>query len=153
MLNQSVCRMLLGMAALTAPALSCAANQDEAGDASIALVHKAAAYIKTHGRDEALAEFRKPAGAFSYPDFFVYDARANRLVHGNNPKMIGKNLEQLKDSEGEPIIQRFKEATANQGQGWVEYRWPNPATGHIGTKASYVAQVGDLLLGCGVFKN
>ncbi len=152
-MNKSVCRMLLSMAALTAPVLLYAAEKDEAGDASIALVHKAAVYIKVHGRDQALAEFGKPAGAFAHPDFFVYDVNAKRLLHGNNPKMIGKNLEDLKDSEGQPIIQRFKDVTANQGQGWVEYRWPNPATGRIGTKASYVEHVGDLLLGSGIFKN
>lgn len=145
--------MLLSMAVLATPALPHAAEGDEAAQATIALVHKATAYLKAHGREQALAEFRKPAGAFANPDFFVYDTAANRLVHGNNPKMIGKNLDGLKDSQGKLIIQSFKEVSAGSGYGWVEYQWPNPATGHIGTKASYVEQVGDLLLGSGNFKN
>lgn len=152
-MNHTLCRVLVSMAVLAAPALPRAAEKDPAAEATVALVHKAAVYIKAHGKEQALAEFRQPTGPFASPDFFVYDTAANRLVHGNNPRMIGKNLDGLKDSQGKLIMQSFKDMAASQGAGWVEYQWPNPATGRMGTRASYVEQAGELLLGSGVFKN
>ena len=42
---------------------------------------------------------------------------------------------------------------ANQGPGWAEYEITNPATGKVQTKLSFVRQVDDVYVGCGVYKN
>ena len=44
-------------------------------------------------------------------------------------------------------------AQAETEPGWVEYDITNPASGRIQTKMSYVCQVDDVYLGCGVYKN
>jgi signal transduction histidine kinase len=43
-------------------------------------------------------------------------------------------------------------AQADQGPGWVEYAITNPLTGTVQTKMSFVTRIGDLYLGCGVYK-
>ena len=43
-------------------------------------------------------------------------------------------------------------AQADREPGWVEYGIQNPATGTVQTKMSYVCLLGDLYVGCGVYK-
>ena len=42
---------------------------------------------------------------------------------------------------------------ASHEPGWVEYDIANPTTGRVQTKMSFVQQVDDLFVGCGVYKN
>ena len=75
------------------------------------------------------------------------------LAHGQNPRMLGKSLIDMKDVDGFPII---KEATrvANtpEGKGWIRYRWPNSVTKQVQQKKSYIERVGDIWIGCGVYE-
>ena len=44
-------------------------------------------------------------------------------------------------------------AQGDRAPGWVEYDITNPATGAVQTKMSFVARLGDLYVGCGVYKS
>jgi signal transduction histidine kinase len=44
-------------------------------------------------------------------------------------------------------------AQASREPGWVEYDITNPATGTVQTKMSFVQQVDEVFVGCGVYKN
>jgi signal transduction histidine kinase len=37
--------------------------------------------------------------------------------------------------------------------GWVSYDIAHPTTGRVQTKISFVQQLDDVILGCGVYKN
>src|SRR3954451_11747728 len=65
------------------------------------LVKKAVVYYQKNGKDKALAEFGRNPGPFVDRDLYVtvYDMKANCLSHVN-PKMIGKNLMDLRDPTG-----------------------------------------------------
>lgn len=140
---------------LSACALSLPAMAAERGtpDEAVALVKQAIAYIKANGRDKGYAAINTPKGQFSDRDLyvFVYDFNGNTKAHGANPKMIGKNLIDLKDADGKFIVKSFIE-TANKGSGWVDYHWPNPVSGKMEAKSSYVEKFEDILVGCGVYK-
>ena len=43
-------------------------------------------------------------------------------------------------------------AQAERGPGWVEYDITNPSSGRVQTKMSFVQRLGDVALGCGVYK-
>jgi len=36
--------------------------------------------------------------------------------------------------------------------GWVDYKWPNPTTGAIDRKSTYVEKADGIIVGCGVYK-
>ncbi|HEY0063890.1 MAG TPA: cache domain-containing protein [Telluria sp.] len=130
-----------------------AADKGSAPEA-VALVQKAGAYLKANGKEKAYAEFNNPAGAFKDRDLYimVYDLKGVNVSHGANPKMIGKDLIDLKDAEGVPIVRNFIDTANNKGKGWVDYKWPNPVSKAIEAKSTYVEKHGDVLIGAGIYK-
>jgi cytochrome c len=125
-------------------------------DEAVAMVKKAVAYIKANGKEKAFADFGN-VGNTQFHDrdlyIFVYDLSGVNLAHGNNPKMVGKNLIDMKDNSGVPIIKSFIDVANAKGKGWVDYKWPNPMTKAIEAKSSYVEKLDDMIVGCGIYKN
>ena len=141
----------IGLLTLSCAGFIYAAAQSSKAEAE-ALAIKAAEYIKTHGKDKALAEFNNPNGEFIKNDLYVfaYDFSGVNKA-GNNPKLLGSNLIDTKDPDGKYLIKGLIEV-AKKGGGWYNYKWPNPVTNETQNKASYVIKVDDsLLLGCGVY--
>jgi cytochrome c len=126
------------------------------GDEAVAMVKKAVAYLKENGKDKAFAEFANTANpVFHDRDLyvFVYDMNGNNVAHGNNPKMVGKNLLEMKDHDGVFIIKSFIDVANAKGKGWVDYKWPNPVTKALEQKSGYVEKVDGLIVGSGIYKN
>lgn len=124
-------------------------------DEAIALVKKAAAYLSANGKEKAFAEFSNPTGKFVNKDLyvFVYNNEGLNLAHGANPKLIGKNLLELKDNEGVFVVKEFiKTANGKTGKGWIDYKWPNPVSQALEAKSTYVEKAGDVIIGCGIYK-
>ena len=125
-------------------------------DEAKALVEEAAAYYKKAGRDKALADFNDKQGKFIKKDLYIFsiDLDGNTLAHGDNPKLVGKNLLEVKDLNGVFFFKEFiKMAKTGEGKGWVNYQWPHPDTKKPRDKASYIVRVEDkVLLGCGAYK-
>ncbi len=123
---------------------------------AVALVKKGVAYYKTHGRAKALAAFNDQKGQFVKGElyFFVYSANGDGIVlaHGQNPRMLGKNLIDMQDAHGTYIIRESTRiANSTAGNGWLEYMWPNSITKVLEPKRSYIEKVGDIWIGCGIY--
>lgn len=133
----------------TAQADDTVASKDEA----MLLVKKAVAYLKDNGKAKAFAEFNNPAGGFIVGNLyiFVYDLNGVALAIGNNPRMVGKSLYDMRDVDGVyPIREAIRIARTN-GSGWFNYRWPDPATNRLGNKSSYIERVDDVFVGTGIY--
>jgi cytochrome c len=119
-----------------------------------ALVEKAAAYVKANGKDAALKEFSKAKGPFDKGDLYVfaYDMSATIVAHPKNPKLIGKNLMDVPDTDGKLFRKEIVETAKSKGSGWVDYKYLNPETKKVEAKTTYVLKVGDLVLCCGAYK-
>jgi len=148
-------RRIVGVMVAVCALLGCltaaygSAKQDEAKG----LVKKAAAFMKKNGNEKGFAEFNKSPGQFVKGELYIFvlDAKGEVAAHGGNPKMVGKNMYELKDSDGKHFIQDSIK-TAKGGGGWTEYKWTNPASKKIELKVTYVEAVGDYTLGCGFYK-
>lgn len=151
------CRVLLSMLALAgfmAHGSASAADQGTAAEAE-AMVKKAVAYIKANGNDKAYEEITN-GKTFKDRDLYVfaYDFTGKNLAHGANPKLVGKDLSGLKDPDGKLIIPPLVEIAKSKGKGWSEsFKFRNPSTEKMEPKVVYVERVGDILLGCGIYKN
>jgi cytochrome c len=110
-----------------------------------ALVERAADYIRAHGREQAFATFNRPDGGFVDGDLYVFclDITGVELANGGNPKIVGKDLSSLRDSEGRMSTLDINRLGHTAGHGWYEYLWPNPAKGRIERKTTYVLQIDD----------
>jgi signal transduction histidine kinase len=112
---------------------------------------KAARLLQQQGPDKAFPVFDDKTGAFHDRDLYVmvYDTAGKNVAHGANPALIGKDLIDLKDTDGKFMI---RELVSVKDQGFVDYKWPNPLTKKIEPKTTYVVRVGGYLVGVGAYK-
>ena len=129
------------------------AYADKAADAK-AMVEKAAAYLKANGKEKAFAEFTNPKGQFTKGELYIYvlNLTGTLLAHGSNPKLVGKDMSGLRDSDGKFFIKDMIEGAKTKGSGWSDYKWANPSTNKIEEKSTYFLKSNDVILGCGIYK-
>lgn len=84
--------------------------------------------------------------------FYVYDMHGNNLMHPRQPELVGRNLWELTDPEGDRTIQNLI-AKARQGGGVVRYLWEKPSTHKIAPKLGYVVALDKWgwMLGTGIY--
>lgn len=131
-------------------------SAEKRGTASEAetLVKKAVVYIKANGKDKAFAEISNPKGRFVDRDLYVvvYDMNGVCLAHGFNQKMVGKSLVDMKDPDGKAFVKERIELGKSRESFWQMYKFVNPVTKKIENKAMYMQRMGDVLVGCGIYK-
>lgn len=130
-----------------------AADSGTAAEAE-AMVKKGVVYIQANGPEKAAEEFTH-GKSFKEKDLYIVYTRFNGdvLAHGGNPKLVGKNLTGLKDSEGNPFFQMLLDLAKSKGKGWsASYRFINPATQKIEAKVMYLESVGETYVGVGIYK-
>jgi signal transduction histidine kinase len=145
-------------AALLAAAFFAAAGRsaqaDTAADAK-ALLERAVAHIQAVGAARAYADITRPDGGFVEGELYVFCTTPDgtMLAHGGNPKLVGRNLMAIRDPEGTPTTATIIRVGQTQGQGWLEYLWPNPTTGRVQRKATYVIRIDErTICASGYFK-
>ena len=132
----------------------CLADEPGTRQQAQAMVERAAAFLKENGREKALAEFNNPKGLFIDHDLYVvaYAADGVRLSHPYNRKLVGRSVAATTDIDGKPYGQEILTVGNSKGSGWVEYKYSDPTTKKLAEKALYVLKVGDIILGCGAYK-
>jgi methyl-accepting chemotaxis protein len=127
-------------------------NEDEA----ITLVKAGVAMMQEQGREALVTEINKlTRGKFLNRDLYLsaYDVNTFRVIaHGSNPRVIGQNAEQVKDTDGRHFINEMIAIAQSKGEGWIEYKWAHPITNADTTKNAYFEKFGDLVITCGVYK-
>ena len=63
---------------------------------------RAVSHIKTVGKDQAFIDFHDKSGVFFDKDLYVFvkDFDCTFLAHGLNPKLVGRNIWNLKNPSG-----------------------------------------------------
>ena len=138
-------------------ALGAGAAEKGTADEAVAMVKKASEFLKKNGKEKAFAEFNNPKGQFIQKDLYIFAFGANgdgvELANGANVKLVGKNVLEMKDADGKFLIKDILAlGMSKEGKGWVDYKWPNPSTGSIDGKRTYVERVDDVVIGCGIYK-
>jgi len=132
-----------------------ATNADEEFDnqakktAVTRLVDRGVAYLKKNDANQAFGKFTH-TNEFNDGELylFVFDVKGICLSHGQQTNLLWKNLYDLRDSFGAPIVKSLIDK-AEQGGGWITYNWRNA------TKVSYVQIVKKddkkYIIGCGYY--
>lgn len=151
LLRSMACTATAALAFVTATAGAAAGGS---ADEAKAMTQRAAALVKAKGADTAYAEFIN-GHDFKDRDLYVsvYDMKGNCLAHGANPKLVGKNLWELKDVNGVEIIKMQTTIATTKGEGWSEpFTFVNPQTKAMQVKETYVQRVADTWIGVGHYK-
>ncbi|GDY34410.1 methyl-accepting chemotaxis protein [Acidovorax sp. NB1] len=128
--------------------------QQGTADEAVALVQKAVALHKTTSEDQFLRSLTDKSQPFHDRDMYVFvlDSAGTYRAFGGNPAKVGTRVQDIPGIAGDRLVSDIV-AQADRAPGWVEYDINNPATGAVQTKMSYVSRVGDLYVGCGVYKS
>jgi methyl-accepting chemotaxis protein len=126
----------------------------DAATAAQAFVRNAVAYLGRHGLERARAAFHDPDGKFIQGDLYivVYDLRGWCLAHGVNPLLRNTDQIDQRAPDGKYIVRERIKFAQTRSTFWQDYLHRNPVTGAIMPKSHYFERVGDLLVGCGVYK-
>lgn len=97
------------------------------------------------GRDDEQikAEALRLLNSFSYGRiagdgyFFAYDFQGRCLVLPHQPELVGKNLWDIRDRDGRPVVQALV-ARAREGHGYFRYIWNKPSLRDVAPKLGYV---------------
>ena len=118
-----------------------------------AMVKKAIAHYKKNGKEKAIADFQKNPGPFIDRDLYVtvYTLNADALAH-INPKMVGKNMMELRDADGKYHIKERMEAAQKGNSGWQDFKFFNPVSKQIEPKRMYWEKHDNLVFACGAYK-
>ncbi len=84
--------------------------------------------------------------------FFAYDREGINLVHPILPHLIGENLIDMQDENGNFLIVSLIDQ-ARSGGGFARYLWQKPSTGEIVPKLSYAAWLPkwEWMVGTGIY--
>jgi signal transduction histidine kinase len=121
-----------------------------------AMVFAAIQHMKKVGNERAFDDFYNDKATWIKKDLYVsvFDVDANWLAHGVNPKLVGKNLLNIKDKYGKEHVKEFVSVAKTKGEGWVDYAWAHPTTGKIEDKSTFVKLVdgSNLIVAVGIYR-
>ena len=117
---------------------------------SVAAFHDGAGYVA----NAFLRDITDKAKGFFDRDMYVFvlDRNGTYVAFGGNTAKVNTRVQDLPGIDGQGLLDSIY-TQADREPGWVEYDITNPATGKVQTKLSYVQQVDDVYVGCGVYKN
>ena len=118
----------------------------------VAFVDSAAVYVKTYGKEKALAEFNNPNGSFVDGELYIYayDFNGTTLAHPVNPEKVGVN--RLNEEEGGKIFRGYINELQN-GNNFYRFTYVNPVHNRtLESKLGYAVQIDDdWWLGSGIY--
>ncbi len=117
-----------------------------------AMVKKAIVYYDKHGKEKSMPEFSRSPGPFVDRDLYVtvYTLQGVPLAH-INPRLIGKDLTELRDPDGKYIVRDRMELAQKQGKGWQDIKFFNPVSKKIEPKRVYFEKHANLVFACGAY--
>lgn len=128
------------VAALALSGFAAHANTKE--DAQ-ALLQAALAAAKAKGAETAGKEITDNPASWTKGSAYVFfcDLKGTVFAHSANPKIIGKNLYEVKDASGKLFVQDQIRQMQSSASGAVQMRWMNPTTKQISDAEALLARI------------
>jgi cytochrome c len=147
--------MFAGAMAVTLQAAPALAAPHASSAQAQMLLEKAVAEVKHVGRQQAFAEFNQPGGTFNSGELYVFVFNLDGVyqAYGAHPALVGKDVRDLIDVEGKPIVQDMIEIAKTSGHGRISYLWLNRGDNRLEHKMSLIELVGNDVVGVGYYPN
>lgn len=143
----------LGAAAVLGATAAWSAERATANEA-VAMVKKGVQFIKANGTEKAYAEFTSKTSKFRDRDLYlvVYGLDGKVWAHGQNEKMVGKVVIDLKDIDGKEFVKERVELGKTKSSFWQEYKFTDPMTKKIEPKQMYCERLAETVVCGGIYK-
>lgn len=135
--------------------LAATASQQATADEAVAMVKKGVAFIKANGKDKAYAEITSKEGRFRDRDLYlvVYGLDGKVWAHGQNTRMVGKVVIDLRDIDGKEFVRERVELAKAKPTFWQDYKFTNPVSKKIEPKQMYCERLDDTVVCGGIYKH
>jgi cytochrome c len=146
--------LILSFALLAGPALAAAPAGAPTPAEAKAMLDKAVAYYKEHGRKDALDAFNKRTPPFSDRTLYVFCIGPDKtlVADGEFREFVGQSADLIKDASGKPLGQAFWDSAQKDGHGEIHYQFLDPASQLMKPKVSYFAKAGTDVCGVGTYE-
>jgi cytochrome c len=122
-------------------------------DEAVSLVKQAIAHVADVGMAKAQPEFMEHGSKWIDRDLYliILDKNGIRVVHGQNPKLVGKTYYDSVDVNGVEYGKAVQQIAEGPGKGWVSFMFKDPISGKVLPKECYVEHAGDYTYIAGVY--
>ncbi|MGA2028415.1 MAG: cache domain-containing protein, partial [Syntrophobacteraceae bacterium] len=88
-------------------------------------VQDAITLYENAGKDTLLTEVADSRGRFVSNERYIFalDLNGTVVAHPMEPALTGRNLTDLRDSEGHPFIRKIVNTAKTKGYGFADYKW------------------------------
>lgn len=154
MKKQFVAAMMCCAASLAVAGAAVAKDEWASKDEAVAMVKKGIAFIKANGKEKGYAEITSKQSRFKDRDLYlvVYGIDGVVRAHGQNEKMVNKNLIDLRDVDGKLFVKERVELAQTKGTFWQDYKFTNPVTKKIEPKQMYCERLEEVVVCGGVYR-
>jgi len=157
MKTQGIKQWAVALLALATAGASLAAtsSQQATADEAVAMVKKGVAFIKANGKDKAYAEITSKEGRFRDRDLYlvVYGLDGKVWAHGQNTRMVGKVVIDLRDIDGKEFVRERVALAKAKPTFWQDYKFTNPVSKKIEPKQMYCERLDDTVVCGGIYKH
>ena len=124
--------LLLSLLAVALPARGLVAEDRPTPMMVREITLRAAAVLVEQGVEAARRQFHA-GGPFRFGEIYVnvIDLNGAWVIYPPAPRNEGKSVLNVTDSDGKLLVREIIKVADAQGEGWVVYRWLNPASNRI----------------------
>jgi cytochrome c len=118
-------------------------------------VDDAVVLFENTGRENTLAEIADSRGRFVLGERYIFalDLNGTMLAHPIEPELTGKDLLDLRDSDGKVFVRRIVLTAKTKGYGFTEYVWRSPGSHDELHKTVFFERVDGMVLCSGFYSS
>jgi len=153
-----ILRGLLLIGLLAGSVMTARAEDSRTADEAKAMVAKAIELYREKGSTSFSIINKGAASGFRDRDLYVYVFSGGILPHARivahpvDRKLIGVNVEQLKDADGNQYGLDMLSRARPTGV-WVDFKWVDPRTKKVEQRSNWVVAYGGYIFVCGITKS
>ena len=119
------------------------------------LVQDAITLYENAGKESLLREIADSSGRFVSHERYIYalDLNGTIVAHPMDPALTGKNLMDLRDSEGNVFVRKIVNTAKTKGYGFADYKWRSPASTDELHKTVFFERVDGIILCSGFYSS
>jgi signal transduction histidine kinase len=153
-MNKRIVATVACFAGLALAGAALAKDEWATKEEAVAMVKKGISFIKANGKEKGYAEITSKKSRFKDRDLYlvVYGIDGVVRAHGQNEKMVNKNLIELRDVDGKLFVKERVELAKSQGTFWQDYKFTNPVTKNVEPKQMYCERLEDTVVCGGVYR-